>query len=74
MIDSGRREEITEELFTEIDAVIHAEEVVSRMPLKSLVEDVFDEVPGHLRRQYNRFIEVTERRGEAQPGDGAFPL
>jgi len=31
-------------------------------------------VPAHLRRQYNRFLEVAERLGEARPGDGAFPL
>ncbi len=44
------------------------------MVLKSLVEDVYAEVPRHLRRQYNRFIAVAERLGHAQKGDGAFPL
>jgi hypothetical protein len=44
------------------------------MALRSLVEDVYAEVPRHLRRQYNDFIRVAERHGDAQPGDGAFPL
>jgi hypothetical protein len=44
------------------------------MALKTLVEDVYAEVPRHLRRQYNSFIEVAERLGHATPGDGAFPL
>jgi len=44
------------------------------MPLRSLVEDVYAQVPNHLRRQYNAFVRVAERLGEARPGDGAFPL
>jgi hypothetical protein len=44
------------------------------MALKTLVEDVYAEVPRHLRRQYNSFIAVAERLGHATPGDGAFPL
>ena len=57
-----------------IDAEIHAQEVLDPMPLKSLVEDIYSEVPTHLRRQYNDFIRVAERLGEARKGDGAFPL
>jgi hypothetical protein len=44
------------------------------MPLKTLVEDVYAEVPRHLRKQYNAFVKVAERLGDATPGDGAFPL
>jgi 2-oxoisovalerate dehydrogenase E1 component alpha subunit len=58
----------------EIDAEIHRQESAPPMALKSLVEDVYAEVPRHLRRQYNRFIAVAERLGHAQKGDGAFPL
>ena len=43
------------------------------MALKTLVEDVYADVPYHLRRQYNEFITVAEKLGHAQPGDGAFP-
>ena len=44
------------------------------MALKTLVEDVYADVPMHLRKQYNAFIAITERLGHAMPGDGAFPL
>ena len=44
------------------------------MALRTLVEDVYADVPAHLKRQYNRFIAVAERLGHAQKGDGAFPL
>ncbi|MFT4542144.1 MAG: pyruvate dehydrogenase E1 component alpha subunit [Planctomycetota bacterium] len=71
---SGERARIEEELYTEIDRVIHEQEAAPPMALKTLVEDVYAEVPTHLRQQYNKFIEVAERLGDAQPGDGAFPL
>jgi len=74
LLSAEKRAEIEADLVAEIDAVIHEQEVVDPMPLKSLVEDVYADVPRHLRRQYNRFIEVAERFGEARPGDGAFPL
>jgi hypothetical protein len=44
------------------------------MPLRSLVEDVYADVPRHLRQQYNEFVRIAERHGQAQKGDGAFPL
>lgn len=62
------------ELFAEIDAEIHRQEAAPPMALKTLVEDVYADVPRHLRVQYNRFVAVAERLGHAQPGDGAFPL
>ena len=57
-----------------IDKEIHVQEAAPKMPLKSLVEDTYAEVPRHLRQQYNEFIRIAEKLGEATPGDGAFPL
>lgn len=57
-----------------IDAEIHSQEAAPPMPLRSLVEDVYADVPVHLRKQYNEFLRIAERHGDAQPGDGAFPL
>jgi len=68
------RTRIEAELFAEIDREIHVQETAPPMALKTLVEDVYADVPRHLRRQYNRFIAVAERLGHAQQGDGAFPL
>ena len=57
-----------------IDKEIHVQEAAPKMPLKSLVEDTYAQVPRHLRQQYNEFIRIAEKLGEATPGDGAFPL
>ncbi|QDU86192.1 2-oxoisovalerate dehydrogenase subunit alpha [Planctomycetes bacterium Pla163] len=67
-----------ERTFTEhratVDAEIHVQEAADAMPLRSLVDDVYSGVPRHLRRQYNEFLRVSEKLGEARRGDGAFPL
>ncbi len=74
LIEEGTRAELEQRILTEIDEVIHAEEAAPPMPLKTLVEDVYAEVPRHLRLQYNAFHAIAERLGEASKGDGAFPL
>ena len=73
-LEAGERESLEKELLAEIDAVIHEQEAAPPMALKTLVEDVYADVPYHLRRQYNEFIAVAEKLGHARPGDGAFPL
>ncbi len=74
LLSPESRGELEERILAEIDEVIHEQEAAPPMPLRSLVEDVYAEVPPHLRRQFNRFLEVARRRGEATPGDGEFPL
>ena len=74
IVEAGERAQLEGQLLAEIDAVIHEQEAAPPMALKTLVEDVYAEVPYHLRREYNDFIAVAEKLGHAQPGDGAFPL
>lgn len=74
VLAEGERGTMEAELLTEIDAVIHEQEAAPPMALRTLVEDVYADVPYHLRRQFNEFIAVAEKLGHAQPGDGAFPL
>ncbi len=74
LIDANGRSAQEEAILAEIDEVIHEQEAAPPFPLRSLVEDVYSEVPRHLRLQFNQFLEVAERRGDATPGDGAFPL
>jgi TPP-dependent pyruvate/acetoin dehydrogenase alpha subunit len=74
LLASGERAKLESELTAEIDAEIHRQESAPPMALKTLVEDVYADVPRHLRVQYNQFIAVAERLGHAQKGDGAFPL
>ncbi|MEY2746975.1 MAG: hypothetical protein RL112_2017 [Planctomycetota bacterium] len=73
-IDRKHRAAVQAELEAQVDAEIHRQEQAPKMALKTLVEDVYADVPRHLRKQYNAFIEVAERLGHATPGDGAFPL
>ncbi|MBA3580994.1 MAG: thiamine pyrophosphate-dependent dehydrogenase E1 component subunit alpha [Gammaproteobacteria bacterium] len=65
---------IEAQIYQEIDDEIHVQEAAPAMPLKSLVEDIYAEMPRHLMKQYNDFIRIVERYGEAEQGDGAFPL
>jgi TPP-dependent pyruvate/acetoin dehydrogenase alpha subunit len=74
VLGAGEEAAVEAELYAEIDAEIHRQEAAPPMPLRSLVEDVYADVPQHLRKQYNAFARVAERLGEARPGDGAFPL
>jgi len=74
LIEEGFVREMRGKLEREIDVVIHRQESASKMPLRSLVEDVYEKVPLHLRHQYNDFLRVAERLGDARPSDGAFPL
>ena len=74
LLGSGEAERVAKRIEERVDAEIHAQEATAPMPLKSLVEDIYAEVPLHLRKQYNEFLRVAERHGEATKGDGAFPL
>lgn len=74
LLAEGERERLERELLAEVDAVVHEQEAAPPMSWRTLVEDVYADVPPHLRRQYNDFLRVQERYGEAQRGDGAFPL
>ena len=74
LLASGERANLEQRILAELDQVIHEQEAAPPMALKTLVEDVYAEVPRHLRVQFNRFIEVAQRHGEATKGDGAFPL
>ena len=74
ILADGEAAGIEKEITEETDSEIHKQEAAPGMPLRSLVEDVYAEVPRHLMNQYNSFIETAERHGDAQKGDGAFPL
>jgi pyruvate dehydrogenase E1 component alpha subunit len=73
-LPEGGVEGLREQHQRTIDAEIHRQEAADPMPLRSLVEDIYAAVPLHLRKQYNEFLRVAERLGQARPGDGAFPL
>lgn len=74
VLKAGERAVLEAELYAELDRVIHEQESAPPMPLATLVEDVYADVPRHLKQQFNRFLEVEERFGSAVRGAGAFPL
>jgi len=74
VLQAGERAAIEAELYAELDRVIHEQEAAPPMPLATLVEDVYAEVPRSLKQQFNRFLEVEARFGSAVRGAGAFPL
>ncbi|MCH2106895.1 MAG: thiamine pyrophosphate-dependent dehydrogenase E1 component subunit alpha [Planctomycetes bacterium] len=74
VLKEGERGELEAELYAEIDGVIHEQEAADPMPLATLVEDVYESVPRHLKEQYNAFLAVAKRYGEAERGEGEFPL
>lgn len=74
VLKKGERKALEAELLAEIDAVIHEQEAVDAMPLSTLVEDVYEVVPRHLKEQYNAFLQVAKRHGDAERGEGEFPL
>jgi TPP-dependent pyruvate/acetoin dehydrogenase alpha subunit len=74
VLSEGQLERLEAQLYAEIDRVVHEQESAPPMPLRSLVEDVYASVPRHLRVQYNDFARIAERHGEAQKGQGSFPL
>jgi 2-oxoisovalerate dehydrogenase E1 component alpha subunit len=73
-LGENEQEQMEHREFEVIDAEIHRQEAAPAMPMRSLVEDVYAEVPPHLRRQYNDFIRVAGKHGAAQKGEGEFPL
>ncbi|MBL8896366.1 MAG: 3-methyl-2-oxobutanoate dehydrogenase [Planctomycetes bacterium] len=73
-IDDARDAALREELDAEIRGVIKTVEAAAPMALSTLVEDVYAEVPAHLRRQYNAFLESARKHGDARPSDVPFPL
>ncbi|MCA9002233.1 MAG: hypothetical protein KDB61_09930, partial [Planctomycetes bacterium] len=42
--------------------------------LETIFSDVYGELPAHLRRQGEAAFDLAKRKGDADAGDGAFPL
>ena len=68
------REEEYAAALAEVDAAAKVAERTPRPPLESIFTDVFAELPAHLRRQGAYAFDLAKRHGEAEAGDGAFPL
>jgi len=58
----------------EIDRAAKAAEATAAPGLETIFSDVFAEVPNHIRKQGEFLFDLSQRRGEADAGDGEFPL
>jgi 2-oxoisovalerate dehydrogenase E1 component alpha subunit len=67
-------EELRAEATETINAAAREAEKVGPPGLETIFSDVYAEVPPHIRRQGELAFELGRRRGDAQAGDGQFPL
>jgi TPP-dependent pyruvate/acetoin dehydrogenase alpha subunit len=68
------REQYYSEAMAEIDAAAKEAAATPRPALETIFSDVYATLPAHLRRQGQQAFEVAARQGEAEAGDGKFPL
>ena len=71
ILDRAAIEEEESATLTEVDEVIRAQADVHEMDLETILEDVYADVPRHLRRQVDDYRALVERRGpptETTPG------
>jgi TPP-dependent pyruvate/acetoin dehydrogenase alpha subunit len=61
IIAEGDCETLESSFLAELDEEIHAQESVPPPPLESLVEDIYEEVPAHLRRRFEEYSRTVDR-------------
>jgi len=69
-----QREQWYAEAMAEVDAASKAAQATPRPALETIFSDVYATLPAHLRRQGQQAFDIAKRHGEAEAGDGAFPL
>ena len=69
-----KRDELQATLKEEISQAARDAEAVGQPPLETIFSDVYQELPAHLRTQGKASFELARRKGDAQSGDGEFPL
>ncbi|MFT5732881.1 MAG: 2-oxoisovalerate dehydrogenase E1 component alpha subunit [Planctomycetota bacterium] len=67
-------DQMRKDTLAEIDTAAKAAEVTAKPGLETIFSDVFAEVPAHIRKQGEFLFDLSKRRGEADAGDGEFPL
>jgi pyruvate dehydrogenase E1 component alpha subunit len=67
-------EALRKEVADEVAAAAHAAQEVGQPALETIFSDVYAELPEHLRKQGQAAFDLARRKGDAQSGDGEFPL
>ena len=68
------REQYYAEAMAETDAASKQAAATPRPALETIFSDVYAEIPAHLRKQGQQAFEIAARHGEAEAGEGKFPL
>ena len=70
----GDRDAVYAECLDEMSKAAAEAEAVEKPALETIFTDVYAELPEHLRKQGQELFELGKRRGDADAGDGEFPL
>jgi TPP-dependent pyruvate/acetoin dehydrogenase alpha subunit len=68
------RETMQQEATEEVNAAVQVAQGTPRPGLETIFSDVYADVPTHIRKQGEFLFDLSRRRGEAEAGDGKFPL
>ncbi len=74
LLDAAGAKTLRGEVAEEVNAAAREAEQVGPPGLETIFTDVYAELPDHLRRQGEALFDLGRRRGDAQAGDGEFPL
>ena len=70
----AKRDELAADCMREVSAAAKEAESVGPPGLETIFSDVYETLPGHLRKQGEAAFDLARRKGSADAGDGAFPL
>lgn len=74
LLNDAELEQMNQSLTEQIKAAVDHAETVGAPPLESLVEDVFETPPHHLRRQVADALRIVAEKGDVDRLVGKFPL
>jgi pyruvate dehydrogenase E1 component alpha subunit len=74
LLDTARADVLRREVTDEVAAAAREAEQVGVPGLETIFSDVYAEIPPHIRKQGEELFDIGRRRGDAQAGDGEFPL
>lgn len=74
LLSDAELEQMNQSLTEQIKAAVKHAETVGTPPLESLVEDVFETPPRHLRRQVADALRIVAEKGDVDRLVGKFPL
>jgi TPP-dependent pyruvate/acetoin dehydrogenase alpha subunit len=65
---------VLQEVTDEVAVAAREAQQVGPPALETIFSDVYAELPAHIRKQGQAAFDLARRKGDAQSGDGEFPL